>query len=1145
MFRERKHTSRLAMILCLAILLGLLPTGLYGTALYVNAAADNILTNGDFEADSMRPLNWNVNAPTMSCAFVVSGAQGNNTRVFSMKNMGTSYLEVDSDWFGIVPNGQYRLTLRAMIDRSVEPSAGWNPNFTAFVMWYNKEGKLDAKSISVKPKDQWQEFSMDVTIPDYATGAAIRLYISAGKNMGCFVDDISLVKTGGPDGPVVQPPETTTPSLPPLGPVNDPTIPNYTQPTVPKDYIAPTVTDFPDQHPCLYFNTDELAEMKKLTKDPTKTVYGFSWKGQLDNLLCMAQNYLIETTVRQNSNYGTSVSFEVYPHLKDPNDPSYRPMYIQASTSSNGTLVEKPYLGFGCLLTGSMKTRMETLSLAYALTGDTMYSDLAIRYAVEMSQWKWWGDWNWLYTYTNGVWTADACCAWATQGVAAVYDLCYDQLTQDEKKIIETAIIEKGLKPVSNAVDAKSMTNGNMMYIGGLLTGCAAIINEDNYAQLKPYVDLALYCVETAYDNYAYSGNTEGHYYTSFGLEYFLPGVAHMYRATELDVLFDHPLMSDMLPYWTVQFSASGTMTHPNYSDANVSSYMKLPMAIISKNVGDGLAGYFMTKAGGLGSAWLNLVYLDPTPAVEMPTDYVSVVDPIGYGGLRTGFASGDMLLTLLANNSQMGHNHWDQNSIQLAIGGTWLLKDPGVGSYYYKNRTFWQKTGHSTILVNGSSQTVKGMGSMQKVFDNQSYGYIIGSAPRAYGSGVLTRFDRHAIQINHKEKAYYILIDDLASSKNNTYGWQMYNGDRDVFSVDGVAVGSGSSSYGNNVTMTVSGHQVNLTFVDNDKLSISDQLHYGKDEDNKQFLAGHTLVATSAATKAHQFMVVLSIDNAVKVAEKYDTTDVLAAVINYAGELEDFVLFNRTNGRVTAGALNTDAQQASLLGMGGDAICEGYAATRATMLSYNGEILFNCQTPLNIVADTKGWTVDSASSQIVRLYIGEGDYDVFINGKNSEAEISNGMATFVITSGTSEIVLKDAVHNEPTEPSVPEQPTEPSVPEQPTEPSVPEQPTEPSATEESTEPSAPADPTETTAPSDPVAPADPTEETQPSEPIETTTPTEATGPIVSTEPPEDMDDADNDSDNSVVFIAVIVAAVLAGVSVLLFLFRRKILKAK
>lgn len=617
-----------------------------------------------------------------------------------------------------------------------------------------------------------------------------------------------------------------------------------------------TVTPVQSEHPYLYLNNDELADLKTHLNETEINCYGFSWKAQYEDLLRMAEDYLVEKEVLQGFNSGTFVTFRLKPVLLDPNHPYYNKLYKDASII-DGKLVEEPYLGFGCLFPNTMRERLEILSLAYLLSGDTRYSDQAISYALQMCEWDFWGDREWLDENAHGV-NADASNAWATQGVAAVYDLCYDQLTEDQKQVLIKGIMEKGLAPISRTINF-STSNANMMFIGGMLTGIAAIYHDVDREELQTYIDRTFSFVTTVFDDYAYSGKTEGMNYTSFGLEYCLPGVMHYYRATGAEDLVKHPLLSEMLPYWTVMCAAPQSMDHPNYSDGAGGVQMKLPMAVISKVLNHPLANYFLTQTKGLTNPFQNLVYLDPQPVIQVPTDHVAVIDPIGYGALRTGFAEKDTLLTMLSSKSAMGHNHYDQNAIQFNVGGTWVISDPGTGSYYYEDRTFWTSAGHSTILVDGNSQTIKGTGSLKKVFSSSLYGYIIGSAPKAYGVDTLTKFDRHAIQINHRQKPYYIVIDDLDATQGHEYSWQMYNGESNGFYVDGALVPEMTTAKGNDVSMTLGAHRLNLSFVENGKLRIENKFYEAKEK-----VAGYTLVATSAASKAHQFMTVIHTEEVV-----------------------------------------------------------------------------------------------------------------------------------------------------------------------------------------------------------------------------------------------------------------------------------------
>lgn len=692
----------------------------------------------------------------------------------------------------------------------------------------------DAASIS-----EWTKMTLTAKAPADAAALCVAFNTPVEKSNVIYIVD-ALTVTG------LAPAVEETP---------DPTTPAPTDPTEkPNGYVAPTISKFPGSHPYVFFNSGELDAIRAVKDDAANSIYGFSWKSQVDNIIRSADTYLTETQIIQGFNFGTTVTFDIYPVLVDPNDLDYyRDDYEAASKDENGNLVENPYLGFGCLIPDSLRTRLETLSLAYALTGDMKYAERAIFYAESMSNWEWWGDYYWLTTYSPGS-KCDASVAWTMQGVAAVYDLCYDAMTDAQRKTIETAIVEKGLYYLSQGYNVNSTANGNMMLLGGLLTGISVIISEDNYDTLKPYVDQALQGVHQAFTSYYESGNTEGHYYTSFGLDYFLPGVGHLYRAIGLAELGDHPLLKQMLPYWTVQWAAPGSSSHPNYGDGSINVYMKTSMAVISKMINDPLANYFLVKTGGVGDAFSNLMYLNPNPTTKEPTDYGAVVKAIGYGALRTGFATDDMLLTLIANNSQMGHNHFDQNSIQFNISGNWVMLDPGAGSYYYEDRSFWTHSGHNTILVDDTPQSFRGTGSMDLVFNNKLYSYIIGSAPEAYGSGVLDRFDRHAIQINHEDKAYYIVIDDLLSSAERVYSWQMFNGSTVGLEVDGAILPELTTVTGNDVSLVVGVDKLNLSFVDADGVDMTKKIYTANDA-----YVGETFIASSAAAKAHQFMTIIS----------------------------------------------------------------------------------------------------------------------------------------------------------------------------------------------------------------------------------------------------------------------------------------------
>ena len=1055
-------------------------------------------------------------------------------------------------------------------------------------MVYDKDGnRLDdaCKAVYTDGSGKWRMYSILATMPENAAGVELEVWGASESLFTVQVDALSIEISNEE----VKPPYVPTP---------------YTYPTV--EELTANLTDV---YPRIFFTPEEAKAIKLRRFDMLKTKYGWTWNKQYTDLLDAADAYM-ETKELRVGMGGGFFTFSIDPVPQNPNDPDLIPLYIQNSTDENGVLRDNPYTGFGALYMEPLAAMLKTWSLAYIMTGKDKYAEKAISFAMEISTWRGWTDQNWLDAM--GV-ASEASVSWMMQGMVAVFDMCHDKMTPEQIKQLERSIIEQGLVPMSKHIDPMSTHNGNLMQVGGILSGAAAILNKENAEEIYPYLQAGLLAMHNALDNYAYSGNTEGHYYTSFGLETFMPGIGHFYRATKMDGIIDHYFFTDILPYWTIMWGANESGAHPNYSDGSSRAYMKIPMGVLSKLTNDPLIDGFLINAGGAGGAFENLIYLNPDPKPEYLTDHAGVIEEFGYGALRTGFANDDMLLTLKANDSQMGHNHYDQNSILFSIGGNWLIADPGAGSYYYADRTFWTHNGHSNILVDGRAQSVMGTGSTKLVFNNNLYSYIVGSAPKAYGKDIdsvmLEKFDRHAIQVNHEDKGYYVIIDDLLAPKPREYSWQMYNGARKTFSVDEVDVPEQGSAMGNRVSMPLGKNVLNLNFIDSDKLTIADKIWKSAGKN-----AGLTLTATTAATKAHQFMTVISSDsnslsttvnfhdilgdlrstlsesiregeiswdssmptgqeilkpnmigtslcvffrgnkvgdwiefpftvdetgvyemtlvmgvsdgccqvkatldgkieseifdcsglpedfldisfgelelekgthtmrlevagpgldedyadgwylinaggidlmrsgvqippaNDLVVTEVIDNEEALAGMINYKDNKFDFLMWNRTEGAATAGKLNTDAQQASVLGIVDGASTEGFAATKATTLVYDGKVLFLAEKDVDIVASSTGWQITSAEAQTVQLtaIAPELDYVVTVNGEAVDAKIENGLLTLAIEAGETKIALdvEEPVVEDPTQPTE----TEPSEPAQ-TDPTV--APTEPAPVED------------------------------------------------------------------------------------------------
>jgi hypothetical protein len=116
--------------------------------------------------------------------------------------------------------------------------------------------------------------------------------------------------------------------------------------------------------------------------------------------------------------------------------------------------------------------RIYTLGLLYRLDGNAVWKERAIKELEAAAAFQ---DWN--PSHFLDV-------AEMTHGFAVGYDWLYNDLTPDQRRLIRTAMVEKGLKPAQEAHEKKgwwttSEFNWNNVCNGGILSGALAIADEE------------------------------------------------------------------------------------------------------------------------------------------------------------------------------------------------------------------------------------------------------------------------------------------------------------------------------------------------------------------------------------------------------------------------------------------------------------------------------------------------------------------------------------------------------------------------------------------------------------------------------------------------------------------------------------------
>ena len=178
-----------------------------------------------------------------------------------------------------------------------------------------------------------------------------------------------------------------------------------------------------------------------------------------------------------------------------------------------------------------------------------------------------------------------------------------------------------------------------------------------------------------------------------------------------------------------------------------------------------------------------------------------------------------------------------------------------------------------------------------------------------------------------------------------------------------------------------------------------------------------------------------------VKVTEEYNEGDLLGATVTYGPVLKDVVVFNRGTNSISGGGLVTDGQQASIIGINGAEIAEGYAVTKGTSLMYNNQMLVSAEGRVSIAMDytmakfpvknddsddelvihedfdieNPVYYVSANADAATKVSVNVGihtPYTVMIGDQVIESTHSGEMLTFTLPAGASQITIKGTHHH-------------------------------------------------------------------------------------------------------------------------------------
>lgn len=546
-----------------------------------------------------------------------------------------------------------------------------------------------------------------------------------------------------------------------------------------KDTPPVSFTPLVTGHPRLFFTPAEKTVLLNKKTDSSMSKYGTKFSDLWQSIQADADRYLSENSFTYtHSSYNKSITYTLPPAMPNPEE-----------NPAGFTGTRYPYW---TQMADQLKRRLETLSFAYQMTGNAAYGNKAKNYAISLAGWNSWTDPTYKCLSGN---LACLDSGAILQGVTAVYDMVYDLMSGQERQTILDAMYRLGIRPMYKQLETYTDHNIHFAIAAALTSASAAALGERDFLDAYLYRG---YANGMRYlDERETSGKLEGFQYTATSLDNIYLSADHVKRITGNADPFNHPFTSGKLSRLLAYFLAPSGWGLTNFSDSSYNAHLSVSATILS-NHNDGLAGWYIKEAVSTAPAFIKFRYLSHNGALMTPEaiglDKSAQFEDIGYIALRSGWGSDDVLFAFYSDNSDYGHNHYDDNNFVLNAGGEWLITDPG---YYDTSSTakrdFSTKTiGHNSMLFSGNQQTNKTGGALAGFFTSPVLDLAVGNATSSYASTAnLSQWKRRTLYV---KPDYFVMADNVSLTTAGTPELLLHTDTGGVFSANGAPVSVGSA---------------------------------------------------------------------------------------------------------------------------------------------------------------------------------------------------------------------------------------------------------------------------------------------------------------------------------------------------------------
>ena len=440
-------------------------------------------------------------------------------------------------------------------------------------------------------------------------------------------------------------------------------------------------------------------------------------------------------------------------------------------------------------------SKVMCLSMAYRLSGELKFAKRAV---AEMRAAADFPDWN----PGHFLDVAELCAA-----LAIGYDWLFDTLSGDEKNLIKTALIEKGLKPGLQQYPngfAKKINNWNFVCNGGLIMAALAI-GDDEPELATEIISSAVASLPVALRSYAPDGAWfEGPSYWMYGSNYLAMLLSALQSALGTAFDFpDYPGLRNTGHFFLSSIGPSGNFF--NYSDCRIRPRGATPVLFwLAQNYDQPffahaerqmLESYFeklntrdFGKDGdhyyyrfyALEIAWFDPRSWSEESAPRMDSFYRSLTDVVYF---RSSWDDDALYAGFKGGNNAVNHAHLDCGGfIFNALGQRWA-EDLGRDDYDLPGYFEYQPDGqrwnyfrisslsHNVPTINGQNQRVEGSARIIAYFSSPEHASAVADLSDAY-KGQAKSVHRGLSMLNRKQ----LLVQDeiVALRDHDELRWAM-----------------------------------------------------------------------------------------------------------------------------------------------------------------------------------------------------------------------------------------------------------------------------------------------------------------------------------------------------------------------------------